>query len=715
MKKRLLAILMALSMCTGLLPMTAMAAEEETLQCDEITVSDVELPENDELYAGYLENLFYGANEVSFFGTAAGEALTGDEKVAYDALRPYIEKIAKGERTSTIITLGGDFNIKDPTTEKITTYKKDADITFTETAADFDIKAVVVALMMDMPYEMYWFDKVTGYSSSKGPSEGVMTKLWIRFTVAKDYRGADAYTFNSQMVTAAAAAAENAEAIIAKYKDKSDYEKLVGYRNEICALVSYDTNAAKNNTYTVDHDPWQLINVFDGNDSTNVVCEGYSKAFQYLCDLSTFENAQCYSVTGIMDGGTGAGPHMWNVVTLNSVNYLVDVTNSDAGTVGAAGGLFLAGASGSVTAGYTVAVPNQYSVSYTYNDGTDGTMNIIGLWGEEVLTLAESGYVNAELPAPDLTLVTAKNDPSGLPVGAVYFQNVPASLPECSIEIYDPAGELYDSYYEVPEETGVYYPVKMGTVSETPMTDGTYTIKAKYVQYEEDAEGNILNEIYGTEASLEYEFKHPGVKFTAPTAGWDGKDIQVTLPEDVSKKNDILCQVGYFSEDDGDIPIETSWGYALPTEEGVKEDYAVEMAFLKEVLAEMAQEEWFPTDGVYKYRLRTISDDIVTKYHSDWSDWCEVTVTETEKPSVTVTWESKIPTVTISGDTEGVKVFAALYDTNNRYLGGLVTDEADAYDLSELASHAKINDAAKVKVFAYDSFYAPLCTAAENK
>ena len=71
--------------------------------------------------------------------------------------------------------------------------------------------------------------------------------------------------------------------------------------------------------------------------------------------------------------------------------------------------------------------------------------------------------------------------------------------------------------------------------------------------------------------------------------------------------------------------------------------------------------------------------------------------------------------VTISGDTEGVKVFAALYDTNNRYLGGLVTDEADAYDLSELASHAKNNDAAKVKVIANDSFYAPLCAAAENK
>ena len=159
MKKRLLAILMALSMCTGLLPMTAMAAEEETLQYDEITVSDVELPENDELYAGYLENLFYGANEISFFGTAAGEALTGDEKVAYDALKPYIEKIAKGERTSTTITLGRDITlIMDKETGATETFTKIGDITFKETYAEFNFKAVIHALMMDMPYDLYWFD-----------------------------------------------------------------------------------------------------------------------------------------------------------------------------------------------------------------------------------------------------------------------------------------------------------------------------------------------------------------------------------------------------------------------------------------------------------------------------------------------------------------------------------------------------------------------------
>ena len=36
-----------------------------------------------------------------------------------------------------------------------------------------------------------------------------------------------------------------------------------------------------------------------------------------------------------MDGGTGAGPHMWNVVGMvDELNYLVDVINCDTGSIG---------------------------------------------------------------------------------------------------------------------------------------------------------------------------------------------------------------------------------------------------------------------------------------------------------------------------------------------------------------------------------------------
>ena len=85
-----------------------------------------------------------------------------------------------------------------------------------------------------------------------------------------------------------------------------------------------------------------------------MVCEGYSKAFQYLCDLS---DITCYTVTGIMNGGTGEGPHMWNIVANNGKYYMADITNSDEGTVGEDGGLFLdTPISGSISRGYTLSL-----------------------------------------------------------------------------------------------------------------------------------------------------------------------------------------------------------------------------------------------------------------------------------------------------------------------------------------------------------------------
>ncbi len=73
--------------------------------------------------------------------------------------------------------------------------------------------------------------------------------------------------------------------------------------------------------------------VFDNDSGTNVVCEGYAKAFQYLCELAISKNKfddkslECYNVTGQMDGGN----HMWNVVEVGNARYLVDVTNCDGG------------------------------------------------------------------------------------------------------------------------------------------------------------------------------------------------------------------------------------------------------------------------------------------------------------------------------------------------------------------------------------------------
>ena len=53
------------------------------------------------------------------------------------------------------------------------------------------------------------------------------------------------------------------------------------------------------------------------------VCEGFAKAFKYLCDSV---GIPCMEVTGAANGGGKNGPHSWNIVRIGSRYYCVDVT-----------------------------------------------------------------------------------------------------------------------------------------------------------------------------------------------------------------------------------------------------------------------------------------------------------------------------------------------------------------------------------------------------
>ena len=86
------------------------------------------------------------------------------------------------------------------------------------------------------------------------------------------------------MVKTAKEAASNAKMIVNEFKNMSEPEKLAAYKEMICYLTDYNDEAISDSYGDKYGDPWQLIWVFDGDESTNVVCEGYSKAFQYLCE-----------------------------------------------------------------------------------------------------------------------------------------------------------------------------------------------------------------------------------------------------------------------------------------------------------------------------------------------------------------------------------------------------------------------------------------------
>ena len=369
---------LAFIMLVNTMPLAVFAVTDD-VTCDTINVvSDIELPDSDELFNHYLGSLFYPDNMPCFMGSAAGERLDADTKALYDLLVPLIKNIAQGDRTSTQIGFG------QPLTYQGVSYPVDGALTFTWKSVDTG--ALLDALLLDLPYEMYWNDKVTGCKFkyfSRGTEVIHVTAL---FEVADSFQGSTDYSVDTLKAQTAANSVANANTIVTDNKSKTDYEKLVAYRDAICDLVSYDTDAAQSGNFSLDNNPWQLINVFDGNDNTNVVCEGYSKAFQYLCDLSTFSgDVTCYSIPGTMQYGGQSGGHMWNIVTLERNNYLVDVTNSDSRTVGSDGSLFLAGASkGTADTYYVVG-----SVTFFYDE------DMKTLWGTDassILTLATSNY-----------------------------------------------------------------------------------------------------------------------------------------------------------------------------------------------------------------------------------------------------------------------------------------------------------------------------------
>ncbi|MCI9571881.1 MAG: hypothetical protein HFH97_04600 [Lachnospiraceae bacterium] len=365
-----------------------------------VVVPEIDMPGNDELFEGYIAQLFYGDSGVSVYGSVGADRLPeGAAKDIYNALKSNIQAVANGSRTSTEFDLG--------------------EITFAGAATNADALAklnqimenILSYLLMDCPYELYWFNKSTEdammYRSSYYPNQPEKLMVKVSFIVADEYQGSNQYEVKSDEVTKATAAAAKAKKIVNEYAAKPDYEKLRAYMEEICNLVSYNYGAADEATNTAYGNPWQLVWVFDGDANTNVVCEGYSKAFQYLCDLSDFNNAVCYTVTGTMAGGTGAGPHMWNIVTLDGKNYLVDVTNCDGDSIGAPDMLFLAGASGSVADGYTCNFNNRYgqasSIKYTYD------AKEVGLFGTGILTLAGENYKykgTLKVTAPDNVEVT---------------------------------------------------------------------------------------------------------------------------------------------------------------------------------------------------------------------------------------------------------------------------------------------------------------------
>ena len=444
MKNTLRTLAALLLMAVLLLPA---ALAEEIMETAPEALPDLEaqvepMLDNDEAMEGYLTGLMgLGGGGLAAPRNLGGD-LTGVSKQLYDSLSASVEKVAAGELASTQITvtleeLGLDkrFYASDLGLSKITNSATalDADAKAAlNKKLSFDISTLLRALLWDHPYEMYWYDKtgskyyynssnakknvvfsatlpsITGSYTASHSNDSVYFKgnLTFRIPVVQDYAAAgnnddfgyavyetgdkeigyNIFKVDTAKAGTAKKAAQTAKSVVAKYAGDSDYAKLVGYKETICSMVDYNNDAAGTGDSTYGN-PWQVIWVFDGDPSTKVVCEGYAKAFQYLCDMTDFDDdgIVCITPTGTMDGQG----HMWNIVHMPDTgkNYHVDVTNCDRGSVGSPDKLFMVGsANGSPDKGYTFTLSRDIPYLYYANQ-------TVLIYSEQERTLSALSYL----------------------------------------------------------------------------------------------------------------------------------------------------------------------------------------------------------------------------------------------------------------------------------------------------------------------------------
>ena len=483
---------------------TDVAPEMQTLLVEDQAYTSNRNIDNTEMLDAYIQQLFdasLGNYDPLLFSAqyTAGNQLESVNRAVYEILAEAIADIADGKTSNTEITITatelynmdnsiicGPWSVAD----------LGPDNKYAFQLLGLSLSDVLNALQADYPYELYWYEKtLMTYSSMAlyGNSEYgySMDSMTISMPVSEDYATA-AYTVDSSAVVDAQTAIANAQAIVAN-SSGSVSKRLATYKNTICELVTYNDHAAKEENNVPYGDPWQLVYVFDGNNTTNVVCEGYSKAFKYLFDLSNFgDSYDCILVTGDMDSGEGAGGHMWNLVRMeDGNNYLVDVTNCDEGTIGSPDKLFMAYNPSGSWNNYSFILDQLNSISYTYDEKTLATFT------KDQLTISPTSYDTA------LCTITAVASPSS--AGCVTGGEEYTSGSEISVFATPAEGYMFVNWLEngavVSTDASYTFIVTDDRILTATfvLADPENTIFISEEYFEDDAFRAFLSQQYGTQ------------------------------------------------------------------------------------------------------------------------------------------------------------------------------------------------------------------------
>lgn len=269
--------------------------------------------------------------------------LTDDEKIVYDTVLTRANQIMKEGISDTevhvpLATMKIDMSNKsyDEVKEEIN-----------ERVSGIDYRKVYKALHRDYEYLMWWeYDMLWEWTEADiiiNNNSLDNSSFQLTLSPAECFR-ADTNTIKEESLTKARNAYSVAEAIVNNNEEEDIVKILTSYKNWIINNVGYnDTVVEKMFANSAEEDvvlARNFINVFDEDNATDVICGGYSNAFQLLCDLSGLD-ITCLKAEGEMITPNKNLEHAWNIVVINDKEYLVDITNTDTGTVGQKGQLFL--------------------------------------------------------------------------------------------------------------------------------------------------------------------------------------------------------------------------------------------------------------------------------------------------------------------------------------------------------------------------------------
>ncbi|MCD7770968.1 MAG: hypothetical protein LUH23_02620 [Oscillospiraceae bacterium] len=632
--RSVLSLVVALVMAIQVLPLSLFAGDaEEATEIYSITetveVDSSSLADNDELLESYVSELlgFSDNSGIMLTATYTGEdALSGVNYDIYSALKTAIAKIASGETSSSVIDLAVTY---DASYFGASTGSE----AWTAFQYAFSSNTVLYYLLSDCPYELYWFDKDTGCTtniSGGAYSTYIALTLTFSFCVSVDYQldGSET-TVNSSKVEAAKTAAAAAQTIVDKYAGYSDIERLTAYKDEICALVSYDDTTDDDTDYG---DIWQLVYVFDGDESTDVVCEGYSKAFQYLCDLDG--GLDCITVTGYMQGATGAGAHMWNIVYMDGINYLVDVTNSDSGSAGQDGELFMVCADDAYATDYNgwdyiFYAGNQY-IYYIYDSNTTA------LYPEDYLTLGTRFYgraltLDGEIGVTYYFVMSGVTNPDEYSLVATVGGT---SADTVTAETKTISGVTYYRY------TVYVSPTDVSSEIVATLTDGTNEIDAgtfsayDYCEYALTTDGwederalceAVLNYAYyaqlyvGGESSLQDSIASLDADWTDPVAAWDETISNVCESDGISKSlalnRDGIYVVVYVGDNTSTYTVDGETLEVNTDSTGYYVEFKVPARKMGTAYTVYKDGEAYTTYSVYTYVAHIVETGVSSEYN----------------------------------------------------------------------------------------------------